>query len=165
MFNFIGYDKPGCECNDYLSQRRIVVLWPNSCVYLVRLFEPTGHPILIDWFSFCKATNCWVWYWSVIIHDFYFILFSFHIAFAIILEYSFHLWDPAPSSSIKYLISAVNVYKSSGKHVTVTAAVEKIFEEEKELLFGEVADIENSAKSTFAQKLIQIAVENGLHLK
>jgi hypothetical protein len=88
--------------------------------------------------------------------------FHFHIVFAIILEYSFYLWDPAPSSSIKYLTSAVNVYKSSGKHVIVTAAVEKIFEEEKEFLFGEVEDIENSGESTFAQKLVQIATENRL---
>ncbi|KAF8805294.1 hypothetical protein BYT27DRAFT_6672931 [Phlegmacium glaucopus] len=113
-----------------------------------KISEPTGHPILINWFSFCKATNCWVC-----------------TAFAIILEYSFHLWDPAPSSNIKYLTSAIDVYKSSGKHVTVTAAVENIFEEEKGLLFGEVEDIENSGKSTFAQKLIQIALENRLHLK
>ncbi|KAF8815111.1 hypothetical protein BYT27DRAFT_6825376 [Phlegmacium glaucopus] len=88
----------------------------------------------------------------------------FGIAFSIILEYSFHLWDPAPSSSIKYLASAIDVYKSSSKHVTVTAAVEKIFEEEKRL-FVEVEGIENSSKSTFAQKLTQIALENCLHLK
>ncbi|KAF8800540.1 hypothetical protein BYT27DRAFT_7200165, partial [Phlegmacium glaucopus] len=84
---------------------------------------------------------------------------GFGIAYAIILEYSFYLWDPAPSSNIKYLTSAINVYKSSGKHVIVTAAVEKIFEEEKGLLFGKQY-IKNSAKSTFAQKLIQIALEN-----
>ncbi|KAF8801439.1 hypothetical protein BYT27DRAFT_7198216 [Phlegmacium glaucopus] len=88
----------------------------------------------------------------------------FGIAFAIILEYSFHLWDPAPSSSIKYLTSAIDVYKSSSKHVTVTAAVEKIFEEEKGLLFGEVGGIEHFGKSTFAQKLTQIALENWLSL-
>ncbi|KAF8808199.1 hypothetical protein BYT27DRAFT_7190334 [Phlegmacium glaucopus] len=90
---------------------------------------------------------------------------GFGIAFAIILEYSFHLWDQAPSSSIEHLTCAINVYKLSGNHVTVTAAVEKIFEEEKGLLFGEVEDIENSGKSTFAQKLIQIALENRLRLK
>ncbi|KAF8800533.1 hypothetical protein BYT27DRAFT_7262934 [Phlegmacium glaucopus] len=84
----------------------------------------------------------------------------FGIAFAIILEYSFYLWDQAPSSSIKYLASTIDVYKSSGKHVTVTAAVEKFFEEEKGLLLGEVEDIENLG--TFAQKLAQIALENRL---
>jgi hypothetical protein len=90
------------------------------------------------------------------------ILFYFHFntALAIILEHSFYLWARAPSPNIKPLTSAIDVYKSSGKHVTATDAIDKIFGED---LFGKGKSSGDPSKSDkFAQLLAQIALENRL---
>jgi len=70
------------------------------------------------------------------------------------------LWYSTPLGNIKQLTSAIDVYKSSGKHVTATEAIDMIFEEKH--LFGEVKGSEDPGKSTFAQLLTQIALENRL---
>jgi len=97
----------------------------------------------------------------VIIHDFYFIQFHFIIALAIILDYSFYLWNSSPSNSIESLNSAIDVYKSSGNHVTVTKAIDMIFEE-KGLLFGKAQGSRNFSKSIFASQITQVALKNRL---
>jgi hypothetical protein len=51
------------------------------------------------------------------------------------------------------LISAIDVYKVSGKHVMVTEAVDKVFEEEGS---------GNPNMSISTQQLMQIALENRL---
>jgi len=98
----------------------------------------------------------------VVIQDFYFIQFHFIIVLAIILDYSFYLWDTSPSNSIEFLNSAIDVYKSSENHVAVTEAIDMIFEEQKGLLFGKAQDSGASSKSTFAWQLTQVALKNRL---
>ena len=98
----------------------------------------------------------------MVIHDFYFIQFHFVIALAIILDYSFYLWDSSPSNSIEFLISAIDVYKSSGNHMTVTEAIDIIFEEQERLLFEKGQDSRSSSNSTFARQLTEVALKNRL---
>jgi len=81
---------------------------------------------------------------------------------AIILDYSFYLWNSSPSSSIESLNSAIDVYKSSGNHVTVTEAIDIIFEEQERLLFEKGQDSRSSSNSTFAQQLTEVALKNRL---
>ncbi|KAF8801697.1 hypothetical protein BYT27DRAFT_6788105 [Phlegmacium glaucopus] len=60
MFKFIGYNKPGM-----FIMCLFLFFFLHFFIYYspgFKISEPTGHPILINWFSFCKATNCWVWY-------------------------------------------------------------------------------------------------------
>jgi len=84
------------------------------------------------------------------------------VALAIIAEHSYYLWDRAPSTSIDYLISAVDVYESSAKHTAVTEAVDETFKEDEGRLFKEAESSEDPKESAFAKRLLQIALDNRL---
>jgi len=88
----------------------------------------------------------------------------FGVAFSIILEHSFYLWDQTQSNSIQYLTSAIDVYKSSGKHVTVTKAIDTVFKEEERHLFEEANGSDDPGESAFVERLAQIALENRLSI-
>lgn len=87
-----------------------------------------------------------------------FIYLNFGAALAIILEHSFHLWYHS-SSKIDYLSSAIGAYESSGKHAIISAAVDRIFEEEGQM-FEEAKRSSNPEDSVLAKQLAQIAVDN-----
>jgi len=84
------------------------------------------------------------------------------VALAIIIEHSFYLWDRAPSNICDRLISAINVYQSSTKHATVTLAVDETFNAVERDLLKEAKGSRSPEKSTFAETLAQIALDNRL---
>ena len=91
---------------------------------------------------------------------------SFHssTALAIIAEQSFYLWDRAPSENPAFFISAIGTYESSSKHVTVMQAVDEAFKEDGGHLFEEVKGNEDPEKSAFAERLLQITLDNRLRM-
>jgi len=72
------------------------------------------------------------------------------------------LWNSSPSNSIEFLNSAIDVYKSSENHVTVTEAIDIIFEEQERLLVEKGQDSRSSSNSTFAWQLTEVALKNHL---
>ena len=97
--------------------------------------------------------------WVCDLHQHQFPLFHFSIALAIIAEHSFYLWEREPSSSKAPLVSAINAYKSSTKHIAVTQAVDEIFKDDQ----GAVG-LGYTEESSFAKRLLQIALDNCLHM-
>ena len=81
---------------------------------------------------------------------------------AIIAELSFYLWDQAPSDNDAFLISAIEIYGSSTKHKIVVDAVNKVFKEDEGHLFDEAKYSRYPQKSTFVERLVQIALDNRL---
>jgi hypothetical protein len=72
------------------------------------------------------------------------------------------LWDRKPSNKATFLITAIDAYKTSNKHTAVTQAVDEIFNEHKGRLFEEAKRSRNPSKSAFAERLVQIALDNRL---
>jgi len=84
------------------------------------------------------------------------------VALAIIAEHSFYLWDQAPSNNASILTLAVDIYQSSTKHTTVTEAVDEAFKEDGGHLFNEAKHCEYPQMSAFAERLVQIVLDNRL---
>jgi hypothetical protein len=72
------------------------------------------------------------------------------------------LWDQKPSLKTDCLISAIEVYKSSAKHAAVTQAVDEAFKEDEGHLFEDAKGSDDPSKSAFAERLVQIALNNCL---
>ena len=62
------------------------------------------------------------------------------------------------------MISAIGTYESSGKHATVMQAVDEAFKEDGGHLFKEAKGSEDPRNSAFAERLVQIALDNRLRM-
>jgi hypothetical protein len=72
------------------------------------------------------------------------------------------LWDQHPSNKATFLIIAIDTYKTSNKHTTVTQAIDELFNEDEGCLFKEAKSSKNPEESAFAKRLLQIALDNRL---
>ena len=72
------------------------------------------------------------------------------------------MWDQAPSNNDAFLISAIKIYESSTTHKIVMDAVDKVFKEDEGHLFDEAKHSQYPQKSTFVERLVQIALDNRL---
>jgi len=84
------------------------------------------------------------------------------VALAIIAEHSFYLWDRESSNKATFLITAIDAYKTSNKHTAVTQAIDEIFNEDRGHLFKEAKCSRDPKESAFAERLLQIALDNRL---
>jgi hypothetical protein len=62
------------------------------------------------------------------------------------------------------LITAIDAYKTSNKHTAVTQAIDEIFNEDKGHLFEGAKRSINPSKSAFAERLVQIVLDNRLRM-